>query len=182
MTSVRIWGTGAGAVAILVATGVWARGSSAVDAGLWAQVRPAIEARLVTEMTGSGYAETDEPALRARWFCRAEALELEETAGRVRAGINTLCLEYGADGGTLVECSGGQTPQVVRLARDPAAGGFRILSAQEPPDGEGYGEWEQTHFTHHAASRLDHPMASTSLEAAARTHFGLPAGAPVRDC
>ncbi|MER6076854.1 hypothetical protein [Streptomyces sp. NPDC001833] len=182
MTSVRIWGTGVGAVVVLVATGVWARGSSAVDAGLWAQVRPAIEARLVTEMTGSGYAETDEPALRARWFCRAEALELEESGGRVRAGIDTLCLEYGADGGTLVECSGAQTPQVVRLVRDPANGGFRVLSAQEPPDGEGYGEWEETHFRPYAAARLDREMPSATLRAAARTHFGLPAGAPVRDC
>ncbi|MGW7540849.1 hypothetical protein ACWGKQ_06980 [Streptomyces sp. NPDC054770] len=182
MTSVRIWGPGAGAVVVLVAAGVWARGSSAVDAGLWDRVRPVIETQLVAQATGSGYAETDEPALRSRWFCRAEALELEESGGRVRAGVDTLCLEYGARGGTLVQCSGEQTPQVVRLARDPENGGFRVLSAQEPPDGEGYGEWEQSHFSRHAASRLDRPMASTGLETAARTHFGLPAGAPVRDC
>ncbi|MFJ9560079.1 hypothetical protein ACIRQQ_08565 [Streptomyces fuscichromogenes] len=182
MTSVRIWGPGAGAVVVLVVAGVWARGSSAVDAGLWAQVRPAVEARLVTQATGSGYAEADEPELGSRWFCRAEAMELEESGGRVRAGVDTLCLEYGAHGGNLVECSGTQTPQVVRLERDPAGGGFRVVSAEEPPDGAGYGEWEESHFSRYAAGRLDRPMASTVLETAARSHFGLPADAPVRDC
>ncbi|WP_234541433.1 hypothetical protein [Streptomyces shenzhenensis] len=182
MTSVRIWGPGAGAVVVLVAAGVWARGSSAVDAGLWAEVRPVIEARLVAQETGSGYAETGRPELRSRWFCRAEALELEESGGRVRAGVDTLCLEYGVHGDALVECTGEQTPQVMRLERRPAGGGFRVVSAQAPPDGAGYGEWEESHFGSYAASRLDRPMDSAGLRTAARTHFGLPADAPVRDC
>ncbi|MER5787907.1 hypothetical protein [Streptomyces sp. NPDC001980] len=181
MTSVRIWGAGAGAVVVLVAAGVWARGSSAVDAGLWAEVRPAIEARLVTQSAGNGAGES-EPALRSRWFCRAEALDLEESGGRVRAGINTLCEEYGERAGALVLCGGAQIPQVVRLERDPASGGFRVVSAEAPPDGEGYGEWEGDHFSHYAASRLDREMTSSGLRTAARAHFGLPSGAPVRYC
>ncbi|WP_406437215.1 hypothetical protein OHB00_23285 [Streptomyces sp. NBC_00631] len=181
MTSVRIWGPGAGAVVVLVAAGVWARGSSAVDAGLWAQVRPAIEARLVAQSAGTGAGES-EPQLRSRWFCRAEALDLEESGDRVRAGVNTLCEEYGEHAGALVLCGGSQTPQVMRLERDPANGGFRVVSAQQPPDGEGYGEWEGNHFSRSAVSRLDGEMSSAGLRTAARTHFGLPADAPVRDC
>ncbi|MEW1774196.1 hypothetical protein [Streptomyces sp. NPDC086777] len=181
MTSVRIWGTGAGAVVVLVVAGVWARGSSAVDAGLWAEVRPVIEARLVTQATGSGYAETDEPALRSRWFCRAEALELEASGGRVRAGVDTLCEEYGERAGALVLCSGAEIPEVVRLERDQTDGGYRVVSEEQAPEDDS-AEWEEHHFSHHAAARLDRGMTSTGLRAAARAHFGLPAGAPVRDC
>ncbi|MGY5046942.1 hypothetical protein ACWDE0_15050 [Streptomyces sp. 900105755] len=181
MTSVRIWGTGAGAAVVLVAAGVWARGSSAVDAGLWAEVRPAIEARLVTQATGTGYAQTDEPALRSRWFCRAEALDLEASGGRVRAGVNTLCEEYGERAGALVLCSGAEIPEVVRLERDAADGGYRVVSEEQAPEDDS-AEWAEHHFSRYAASRLDRGMSSTGLRAAARTHFGLPAGAPVRDC
>ncbi|MFG2941843.1 hypothetical protein [Streptomyces sp. NPDC048282] len=181
MTSVRIWVTGAGAVAVLVTAGAWARGSSAVDAGLWAEVRPAIEARLVTQAAGTGYGETM-PALRSRWFCRAEALDLLETGGQVHAGVDTLCLEYGVRDGALVECSGAQIAQVVRLRRDTADGGFRVVSEAEAPDGAGYAEWNEDHFSPYAASRIDRPMESAGLRTAARAHFGLPANAPVRDC
>ncbi|MEU0965176.1 hypothetical protein ABZ357_06930 [Streptomyces sp. NPDC005917] len=181
MTSVRIWGPGAGAVAVLVVTGVWASGSVSVDGGLWAKVRPAIEARLVAQTSGTGPGES-EPALRSRWFCRAEALELAESGGQVRAGVNTLCLEYGVRAGTLVECGGAQIPQVVRLERDSASGGYRVVSQEEPPDGAGYGEWTESHFSRHTESRLDQEMESTGLETVARAHFGLPAEAQVRDC
>ncbi|WP_150134453.1 hypothetical protein [Streptomyces hyaluromycini] len=181
MTSVRIWGPGVGAVVVLVATGVWARGSSAVDAGLWAEIRPAVEARLVAQSAGTGSGES-EPALRSRWFCRAEALDLQESGGQVRAGINTLCEEYGEHAGALVLCGGAEIPEVVRLERDPADGGYRIVSEEQAPEDDGYGEWEETHFSHYAASRLDRGMTSTGLRTAARTHFGLSAEAPVRDC
>ncbi|MGW4908675.1 hypothetical protein [Streptomyces sp. NPDC004270] len=181
MTSVRIWGVGAGAVAVLVVTAVWAQGSAGVDAGLWAGVRPAIEARLVAQAAGTGAGES-EPALRSRWFCRAEALDLMESEGQVRAGVNTLCLEYGERAGALVECGGAQIPQVVRLERDPAHGGYRVVSEEEPPDGEGYGKWTASHFSRYAKSRLDEEMESTGLETVARTHFALPADAPVRYC
>ncbi|MFG2956101.1 hypothetical protein ACGF5O_20550 [Streptomyces sp. NPDC048291] len=180
MTSVRIWSTGAGAVAILVATGVWARGSSAVDAGLWAQVRPAIEARLVTQSAGTGAGES-EPALRSRWFCRAEALDLEESGGRVRAGVNTLCEEYGERAGALVLCTGAEIPEVVRLERNPSDGGYRVVSEEQAPDEDG-AEWEEHHFSHYATSHLDKGMTSTDLQTAARTHFGLPPGTPIRNC
>ncbi|MEV5952558.1 hypothetical protein AB0M11_02055 [Streptomyces sp. NPDC051987] len=180
MTSVRIWGPGAGAVVVLVAAGVWARGSSAVDAGLWAQVRPAIEARLVTRSAGTGAGES-EPALRSRWFCRAEALDLQESGGRVLAGVDTLCEEYGERAGALVLCGGAETPEVVRLERDPADGGYRVVSEERPPADDS-AEWEDHHFSHYAASRLDRGMASTSLRTEARTHFGLPPDAPTQDC
>ncbi|MEU9344627.1 hypothetical protein AB0D74_25850 [Streptomyces sp. NPDC048278] len=180
MTSVRIWGTGAGAMAILVAAGVWARGSSAVDAGLWAQVRPAIEARLVTQSAGTGAGES-EPALRSRWFCRAEVLDLEESGGRVRAGVNTLCEEYGERAGALVLCTGAEIPEVVRLERAPSDSGYRVVSEEQAPEDDS-AEWEEHHFSHYAASHLDKGMTSTGLQTAARTHFGLPAEAPVRDC
>ncbi|MEV7322382.1 hypothetical protein [Streptomyces sp. NPDC093970] len=179
MKSVRIWGPGAGAVVVLVAAGAWARGSSAVDAGLWAEVRPAIEARLVEQAAGTGAGES-EPGLRSTWFCRADALDLAETEGRVRAGVNTLCVEYGERAGALVECGGSQTPQVVRLERDPAHGGYRVVSAEEPPDGDA--AWTAGHFSRRAESRIDEEMDSTGLEAVARTHFVLPADAPVHYC
>ncbi|MEU9452140.1 hypothetical protein [Streptomyces sp. NPDC048277] len=181
MTSVRIWGPGAGAVLVLVAAGMWARGSSAVDAGLWADVRPVIEARLVAQSAGNGLGET-EPALRSRWFCRAEALDLEESGNRVRAGINTLCEEYGTRAGALMSCSGAQIPQVVRLERDTASGRYRIVSQEEAPDDGA--DWEDSHFSYYAESRINQGMETESagLRTVALAHFGLPATAPVREC
>lgn len=179
MTSVRIWGPGAGAVAVLVVTAVWAHGSAGVDAGLWAEVRPAIEARLAARAGGTGAGE-GEAGLGSRWFCRAEVLDLSESGGQVRAGINTLCLEYGERAGTLVECGGAQIPQVVRLERDAAHRGYRVVSEEEPADDDA--EWTAAHFSRHAASRVDEEMESAGLRALARTHFALPADAPVRYC
>ncbi|MEW2306830.1 hypothetical protein AB0958_44075 [Streptomyces sp. NPDC006655] len=177
--SVRIWGTGAGALAVLFAAGVWARGSSAVDAALWAEVRPVIEARLVARSAGTGTGES-EPAAGARWFCRAEALDLEASGDRVRAGIDSLCEEFGVHEGALVLFGGAETPQVVRLERDTAHGGYRVVSTEEAPD-DADTAWYEKHFSPYAESRIHKKMASAGLEAAARTHFGLPADAPVRD-
>ncbi|WP_229694979.1 hypothetical protein [Streptomyces lacrimifluminis] len=181
MTSVRVWGPGAGAVVVLAATGVWAMGAQEVDPRLWGEVRPVIETRLVADARGSGYGETV-AGLRARWFCRAEALELgREDDGVVRAGVNTLCMEYGVRGGALVECGGARYPQVLRLERE-AHGGYRVVSREEPPDGAGYAEWTEDHFGFYAESGADGTMSSTALETAARTHFGLPADARVAAC
>lgn len=180
--SVRRWVTGLGAAAVLVAAGVWAVWPPGVDQHLWGEVRPVIEARLVADSKGDGYGET-EPALRARWFCGAKARDLDEKDGVVRAGVTTLCEEYGERKGALVECSGGAGPQVLRLKRDPgAAGGYRVLSREEPPDGAGYGEWVEDHFSLFAEPGPADDVPSTGLEAAARKHFGLPADAPVEDC
>ncbi|MEU1511914.1 hypothetical protein ABZ490_07095 [Streptomyces sp. NPDC005811] len=180
MTSVRIWGPGVGAVVVLVATGAWARGSSAVDAGLWASVRPAIEERLVARSQGDGVGDS-EPGLRARWFCTAKALDLrEEGERRVRAGVDTMCVEYGVRDGALQECAGSHYPQVMRLERDGE--GYRVVSQEEPPDGAGYAEWEEAHFSVFAESRLDGAVSSAGLESAARVHFGLGADSAVGDC
>ncbi|MEU0008381.1 hypothetical protein ABZ079_30050 [Streptomyces sp. NPDC006314] len=172
--------TGVGAVVVLIATGAWAMRPENADRRLWGEVRPVIEARLAAESRGSGYGETV-PALDARWFCRAEAFDLEERGDDVRARVNTLCVEYGVRDGSLVECSAGQGPQVVRLERD-ADGGYRVVSREEAPDGEGYARWTRAHFGYFAGYTLEKPMSSDSLERAARAHFGLPAHAPVRDC
>lgn len=180
VTSVRVWGTGVGAVGVLVATGAWAMGVQEIDARLWGEVRPVIETRLVADSRGHGYGETV-PALRARWFCRAEALELGEDDGAVRAGVNTLCIEYGVRAGALVECGGSSYPQVVRLER-AADGGYRVVSREEPPDGAGYGEWTEDHFGFLAESGVGDTPSSTGLETAARSHFGLPADARVEAC
>ncbi|MHC3469169.1 hypothetical protein ACYF6T_10675 [Streptomyces sp. 7R007] len=175
------WATGAGAVVVLVAAGAWAmRPGGDVDAGLWAQVRPVIEARLVHDSQGDGYGE-DEPALRARWFCRAEALRLEENGDRVRAGVNTLCVEYGVRDRALVACGGAQYPRVMLLRRD-AGGGYRVVSSEEAPDGAGHAQWRKTHFGTFADAALNTPQSATPLESAARRHFGLPADSPVGDC
>ncbi|MFI7501466.1 hypothetical protein ACIBVL_23765 [Streptomyces sp. NPDC049687] len=184
MTSVRVWGPGVGAVVVLVATGAWARGSAGtgVDAELWADVRPAIEARLVAQAEGDGYGES-EPALGARWFCEAEALELREDDGRVRAGVDTFCVRYGVRDGVLQECGGAHHPQVVRLERDDEnGGGYHVVSQEEPPDGAGYASWEEDHFGVFAENRLDGSADPAALESEARAHFGLPTGAPVGDC
>ncbi|MFF8478099.1 hypothetical protein [Streptomyces sp. NPDC015414] len=182
------WGTGLAATGVLVATGVWAmgpgadgaRGRAGVDERLWSAVRPVIEARLVADSRGGGYGEAV-PAFRARWFCRAQAQDLEERDGLVRAGVSTLCLEYGVRAGALLECGGAQGPQVLRLRRDTGAtGGYRVVSAQRPPEGAGYAQWVDAHFDRETAAD-DSPPTST-LEATARTHFGLPANAPVRPC
>ncbi|MFE2695219.1 hypothetical protein [Streptomyces mirabilis] len=181
MMSVHMWGPGVGAVAVLLATGAWARWPAGVDTRLWSEVRPVIEARLVTRAAGSGYGESM-PALRAKWFCRAEALDLRENGDRVRAGVDTQCLEYGVRDGALVECGGAHLPQVVRLERD-TDGGYRVVAQEEPPDGAGYAEWEENHFSFVSESRLDDDAVTpAALETAARAHFGLPAGAPVEDC
>ncbi|MFF4271109.1 hypothetical protein [Streptomyces sp. NPDC001536] len=176
--SVRGWATGVGAVLVLVGTGTWVMRPAGVDGRLWGEIRPVIEARLAADSRGSGYGETV-PGIGARWFCRAEALELDERDGRVRAGVNTLCMEYGARDEALVECSGGQYPQVVRLERD-ADHGYRVVAREEPPDGAGNAEWTKTHFGFLADTEA--PMSAATLEAAARAHFHLPADAPVGDC
>ncbi|MBD0840296.1 hypothetical protein [Streptomyces sp. TRM68416] len=179
--SVRGWVTGGGAVGVLVAAGAWAMWSAAgVDERLWGEVRPVIEARLAADSRGSGYGETV-PGIGARWFCRAEALQLDERDGQVRAGVNTLCMEYGARDEALVECSGGRYPQVVRLER-AADGGYRVVSREQPPDGAGYAEWTRSRFGLLAESAAEDPMSSETLEAAARAHFRLPANAPVGAC
>ncbi|MCX4763045.1 hypothetical protein OG562_19080 [Streptomyces sp. NBC_01275] len=181
--SVLRWATGVGAVVVLVGTGGWVMWPAAdVDARLWGEVRPVIEAGLVAEARGSGYGET-EPALESRWFCRADALDLAEHEDEVRAGVNTLCVEYGVRGDSLVECSGAQFPQVVRLKRDADAdGGYRIVSREEAPDGEGNAGWTKAHFGVLAAWTVQDEMSSQGLETAARAHFGLPADASVGDC
>ncbi|MFF3845880.1 hypothetical protein [Streptomyces sp. NPDC002328] len=189
MTSVRIWGPGVGAVVVLVATGTWARGSggAGVDAGLWDSVRPAIEERLVAQARGEGDGDGDglgesEPALRARWFCRAEALELAEDDTRVRAGVNTLCVEYGVREKALQECGGARYPQVLRLERDGVGGGYRVVAQEGPPDGAGYGAWVKSRFGGLAEAAADGALSAGPLERAARAHFGLSADAPVGDC
>lgn len=180
MTSVRIWGPGVGAVVVLVATGAWARGSSGVDAGLWDAVRPAIEARLVAQAQGDGAGES-EHALKTRWFCEAQALDLRQDGEhRVRAGVDTLCVEYGVRGGALQECAGSHVPQVMRLERDGE--GYRVVAQEEAPDGAGYADWEKDHFSVFAESRLDEAVSSAGLESAARVHFGLGADSAVGDC
>lgn len=179
VSSVRVWGPGVGAVVVLVATGAWARGTTG-DTGLWDAVRPAIEARLVADARWDGPgAELSE--LRARWFCQAREVFLREDGDRVRAGVDTLCMEYGVRDGALQECGGAQVPKVIRLERD-TAGAYRVVSLEEPPDGAGHGAWEKAHFGALAASRLDGNADTDALETAARDHFELSADAPVGDC
>ncbi|MFJ4204796.1 hypothetical protein ACIP2Y_34925 [Streptomyces sviceus] len=174
------WAVGGGAVVVLVATGAWARWPSDADPHLWNQVRPAIEARLVDQSRGAGYGES-EPGLGARWFCRAEAVDLDERDGLVRAAVSTLCLEYGVRAGRLVECSGAEVPQVLRLRRE-ADGDYVVVSQEAPPDGAGGAEWISSHFGHATTAALDTGVPSTPLESAARAHFGLGAGSPVAEC
>lgn len=178
MTSVRVWGPGVGAVAVLVATGAWAMRPVGVDGPLWDEVRPAVEARLLEQVRGSG--PGDEGA-GARWFCRAEAVELDEQGDVVRAGVSTLCLEYGVRAGSLVECSGAEVPQVMLLRRG-ADGDYAVVSAETAPDGAGHAEWVTARLGHATAAALDGTVSSTALESAARSHFGLPAGTPVGPC
>ncbi|MCQ9185245.1 hypothetical protein KMT30_40700 [Streptomyces sp. IBSBF 2953] len=180
--SFRRGAVGVAASAVLAATGTWVMWPADVDEGLWAEVRPVIEARIAAESRGGGLTDAV-PARDARWFCRAEALELEERAGEVRAGVNALCVEYGVQDDTLVECGAGQYPQVVRLERDRAAhGGYRVVGREEPPDGEGYGRWTESHFGVLTRPALRNPMSPAELETEARAHFGLPADASVGEC
>ncbi|MFD9396836.1 hypothetical protein ACFWBB_40710 [Streptomyces sp. NPDC060000] len=180
--SFRRGAVGVGAAAVLAATGTWVMWPAEIDGQLWGEVRPVIEARIAAESRGSGYGESA-PALEARWFCHAEVLELEEHGDEVRAGVNTLCVEYGVRGDALVECGAGQYPQVVRLERDDsAAGGYRVVAREEPPDGDGYGRWTESHFGVLTRASLQDRMSSRSLEATARTHFGLPADADIAQC
>ncbi|MFC8672829.1 hypothetical protein ACFUEN_09165 [Streptomyces griseorubiginosus] len=176
MTSVQVWGPGVGAVAVLVATGAWAMRPVGVEGPLWDEVRPAVEARLLEQARGTGVGEPG-----ARWFCRAEAVDLDERGGLVRAGVSTLCVEYGVRAGSLEECSGAEVPQVMRLRRE-ADGDYVVVSAETAPDGAGHAEWVTARFGHVTAATLDATMSSTALESAARSHFGLPADAPVGPC
>ncbi|ANP55779.1 hypothetical protein [Streptomyces griseochromogenes] len=97
--------------------------------------------------------------------------------------MTTSCREYGERKGALVECSGDEVPQVVRLARDPGArDGYRVVSREEAPDGAGNAQWVEDHFSLFGEPGPADRAPSTELEADARRHFGLPADAPVRDC
>ncbi|MEU7089922.1 hypothetical protein [Streptomyces achromogenes] len=178
MTAVR-WATGAGAVVVLVGSGVWAMRPGQVDARLWEEVRPVIEARLTAEQRGTGYGE-EVPALDAHWFCRAEPVGLERHGDEVRAGVDTLCVEYGVRDGGLVECAGGHVPQVLRLAR-AADGRYRVVSHEQAPDGAGNAEWTESHFGRRTLALRD-AMSSAPLENAARARYGLREDAPVGDC
>jgi len=181
MRSMGRWVFGGGAVVVLVVTGLGVpRATADVDAGLWGEVRPLIEAWLVADSKGSGYGET-QPALRARWFCAAEPLVLDDHDGLVKAGVNTLCEEYGIRSGALLECGGAAFPQVVRLKRD-AYGRYRVVSRQEPPDDVDEARWLADRFGGATVPGADATMSPAPLEAAARTHFGLRANAPVLDC
>ncbi|MFI5876550.1 hypothetical protein ACIBAH_29680 [Streptomyces sp. NPDC051445] len=180
--SFRRGAVGVGAAAVLAATGTWVMWPGGIDGRLWGEVRPVIEARIAAESRGSGYGGSV-PAIEARWFCQAKALELERHGDEVRAGVNALCVRYGVRDDILVECGAGQYPQVVRLERDEAAaGGYRVVAREEPPDGDGYGRWTDSHFGVFTRSSLQHPMSSRALEATARAHFGLPADAGVGEC
>jgi len=172
------WVAGGGAVLVLVATGAWARwpGGTGVDADLWSRVRPAVEARLLEQARGAGVGEPG-----ARWFCRAEAVDLELRGGVVRAGVSTLCLEYGVRAGRLVECSGAEVPQVMRLRRG-ADGDYEVVSQETAPDGAGNAQWITSRFGHVKAASLDDTVSPTALESAARTHFDLSADTPVGPC
>ncbi|MFF7923720.1 hypothetical protein ACFZDP_21525 [Streptomyces mirabilis] len=118
----------------------------------------------------------------AKWFCRAEALDLRENEDRVWTGVDMLCMEYGVRDGALVACGGAHFPRVVRLERD-IDGGHRVVTQEEPPDGAGYAEWAENHFSFVSESRFDdYAGTPAALETAAGAHFGLPAGAPVEDC
>ncbi|WP_317444013.1 hypothetical protein [Streptomyces collinus] len=174
------WLTGGGASVVLVLTGVWAAGPGRIDRHLWDEVRPVIEARLAADAGGGGYGETV-PGLRTRWFCGAEPRDLDERDGVVRAGVTTRCTEYGVRDGALVECADEEVPQVVRLERD-AAGGFRVVSREEAPDGEGNGAWVASHFGPLSAPGPDDVVPAAGLARAARAHFHLPAGTPAGDC
>ncbi|MCS0600422.1 hypothetical protein NX794_04130 [Streptomyces sp. LP11] len=180
------WAVGVGALVVLAATGAWAKwpadtgAGRQVDARLWSGIRPVLEAGLEAGNRGSGYGGTH-PGLGARWFCRAEPLALREHGTEVWADVDTLCVEYGVRGGALVGCGGEQVPQVVRLARK-ADGGYRLPAREEAPDGAGNASRTQAHFGRAAGYAVEEPMDSAGLERAARTHFGLPADAPVRDC
>ncbi|MCQ9135624.1 hypothetical protein [Streptomyces hilarionis] len=180
--SFRRGAVGVGAAAVLAVTGTWVMWPADVDEELWAQVRPVIEARLVAESGRSGPA--DGALVRdVRWFCRARALELEERAGEVRAGVDALCVEYGVRDGSLVECAAGQYPQVVRLRRDHAAdGGFVVVGRDEAPDGEEYARWTESHFGVFTRAALRDRMSPAGLETEARAHFGLAADAAVGEC
>lgn len=177
VTSVRVWGPGVGAVAVLVVSGVWAMRPVEVEGRLWDEVRPAIEARLLEQVRGSGVGEGD----GARWFCRARAVDLTERDGLVRAVVSTVCVEYGVRSGSLVECGGAEVPQVMRLRRE-ADGDYQVVSAEAPPDGEGNAQWLTSRFGQATAASLDDTVPTTPLESAARTHFGLPTNAPVGPC
>jgi hypothetical protein len=174
------WVTGVAATGVLVATGAWARWAAGVDGPLWEEVRPVIEARLAAQEQGTGYGSAL-PGLGARWFCRARPLDLDERDGVVRAGVATLCVEYGVRDGALVACSGDQVPQEVRLRR-AADGGYRVVALEEAPDGAGSAAWRRDHFGLFADPDRPDPSAQAALETAARTHFGLPPDARVTDC
>ncbi|MGW5770998.1 hypothetical protein ACWEVY_17880 [Streptomyces longwoodensis] len=174
------WVTGVAATGVLVATGAWVRWPAGVDGPLWEEVRPVIEARLAAQSQGTGYGAT-RPELGARWFCRARALDLDERDGLVRAGVATLCVEYGARDGALVECGADAVPQEVRLRRGPD-GGYRVVSREEAPDGAGSAAWRRDHFGLLADPDRPDPAARAALERAARSHFGLPADAHVAEC
>ncbi|WP_449353073.1 hypothetical protein [Streptomyces shaanxiensis] len=104
-------------------------------------------------------------------------MDLVERDGLVRAGVSTVCAEYGVRSGSLVECAGAEVPQVMRLRRE-ADGDYRVVSQEVPPDGEGNAQWLTSRFGRATAASLDDTVPTTTLEAS-RPHPLRPAGRPV---
>ncbi|MEV6400875.1 hypothetical protein AB0M39_39890 [Streptomyces sp. NPDC051907] len=172
----------AGALAALAAVTAGCTASPPdVDPELRKAVQPAVHDALVAEASKDGGLLGDSPSSKARWFCAEKIVEIRKSeAGALTVGLVADCSELEGRAGSLVQGTGMSGPHLMKLAPTPQ-GAYRVTHHDAPPDGAGYDAWIGRSFSKAAAAEIRRAAwnGTPTTESAARTHFGLPADAPV---
>ncbi|GAB2804823.1 hypothetical protein [Lentzea nigeriaca] len=165
-----------GAVVVL-AVGYWAVfGRSTVDPARELALQRSIADHLEQNHWGS----RDQ---RARWFCEVRVIEEDQGRDESEVGFLTMCNQFAAVNGELLNSSGEAGPKLAIVTSPPKP--VEVLRVESPGDGSLYARWVEANFSWIGAKKLHRLQASEvrNLENAtrdkARAAFGLPADAPV---
>ncbi|GGU24532.1 hypothetical protein [Lentzea flava] len=168
-----------GSVIVLTAAavGYWAVFvRSTVDPGRELALQIAIADHLQQNHWGSG----DQ---RARWFCEVRVIEEDQSSEESEVGFLTMCNQFSAERGELLNSSGEVGPKLAIVTSPPNP--VEVLRIESPGDGSAYSPWIKANFSWTGAKKLHRLQASEvrNLENAtrdkARAAFGLPPDAPV---
>lgn len=185
MRRLRWFAAGGAVVAVAVTWWLLARDKPPMDEALLDSVRPVIHEQLPRsrEVSGGGMLTGSRQDLHPRWFCAVNPIEIWRQGTDIRVGLITHCAEYGRDGDALVSGTGTSGAMAVTVTGDP--GTYRLSRVEWASDGAAHVASIERMFTPAGAreaiqaERNGHAPDSTTLEAEARSHFGLPPTAPV---